>query len=95
VREEFLLREREYDAALVGLELAAVWLRQGKAAQVRELAEETYETLRDLGVHHEAFKAVYFLREACRQQVLTLDLLRKVHHFLVRLEWQPLLRFQP
>jgi tetratricopeptide (TPR) repeat protein len=95
VREEFLLRGREYDAAMVGLELAAVWLRQGKAAQVRELAEETYETLRDLGVHHEAFKAVYFLREACRQQVLTLDLLRKVHHFLVRLEWQPLLRFQP
>ena len=95
VREEFLLREREYDAALVGLELAAVWLRQGKTAQVRELAEEIYETLRDLGVHHEAFKAAFFLREAGRQQVLTLDLLRKVHQFLVRLEWQPLLRFHP
>jgi len=95
VREEFLQREREYDAALVGLELAAVWLRQGKAARVRELAEETYEILRDLGVQHEAFKAAFFLREAGRQQVLTLDLLRKVHQFLVRLEWQPMLRFQP
>jgi hypothetical protein len=79
----------------VGLELAAVWLRQGKTAQVRELAEETYEILRDLGVHQEAFKAAFFLREACRQQVLTLDLLWRIHHFLVRLEWQPQLRFQP
>jgi hypothetical protein len=95
VREEFLLREREYDAALVGLELAAVWLRQGKAAQVQELAEETYETLRDLGVHQEAFRAVLFLREACRQQAVTLGLLRKVHGFLVRLEWNPQLRFEP
>jgi tetratricopeptide (TPR) repeat protein len=95
VREEFLSREREYDAALVGLELAAVWLQQGKADDVREMAEETYETLRDLGVHQEAFKAVLFLREACRQQAVTLGLLRKVHGFLVRLEWNPQLRFQP
>ncbi len=95
VREGFLLREREYDAALVGLELAAVWLRQGKTAQVRELAEETYEILRDLGVHHEAFKAAVFLHEACRQQMVTLGLLQKVHDFLARLAWQPHLRFQP
>ncbi len=95
VREEFLLRERGYDAALVGLELAAVWLRQGKADHVRELAEEIYETLRDLGVHQEAFRAVLFLREACRQQAVTLGLLRKVHGFLVRLEWNPGLCFEP
>ncbi|PYQ67181.1 MAG: hypothetical protein DMF53_02165 [Acidobacteria bacterium] len=95
VREEFLLREREYDTALVGLELAAVWLRQGKTAQVRGLAEETYEILRDLGVHQEAFRAVLFLREACRRQAVTVSLLRKVHGFLVRLEWNPQLRFEP
>jgi len=95
VREELLLREREYDAALVGLELAAVWLRQGKTAQVRELAEETYESLRDLGVHQEAFRAVLFLREACRRQAVTVSLLRKLHGFLVRLEWNPQLRFEP
>jgi tetratricopeptide (TPR) repeat protein len=95
VREEFFLREREYDAALVGLELAAVWLRQEKATQALELAEEIYETLRDLGVHQEAFRAVLFLREACRRQAVTVGLLRKVHGFLVRLEWNPQLRFEP
>jgi tetratricopeptide (TPR) repeat protein len=94
VKEEFLLRDREYDAALVGLELAAVWLQQGKVARVRELAEETYEILRDLGIHQEAFKAALFLREACRLQAVTLGLLRRVHDFLVRLEWNPQLRFE-
>lgn len=95
VREAFFLRRREYDAALVGLELAAVWLQQGKVAKVRRVAEETFEILRDLGVHHEAFKAALYLREACRQEAVTLALLRHVHDFLVRLEWQPLLRFAP
>lgn len=95
VREEFLLRGREYDAAMVGLELAAVWLRQGKMAKVRELAEETYEALRDLGVQTEALKAAFFFREACRRQRVTLDLLRTVRDFLARLEWHPQLRFAP
>jgi tetratricopeptide (TPR) repeat protein len=94
VKEEFLLRNRDYDAALVGLELAAIWLQQGKVARVQELAEETYEILRDLGIHQEAFKAVLVLREACRQQAVTLGLLRHVHDFLVRLEWNPHLRFE-
>jgi len=49
----------------------------------------------DLGVHQEVFKAAFFLREACRQQAVTLDLLRKVQDFLVRLEWNPQLRFEP
>ena len=95
VRDDFLARERGYDAALVGLELAAVWLRQGKTAEAQEITQEIYETLRDLGVHQEAFKAVLFLREACRRQAVTLALLRKVHDFLVRLEWNPRLRFEP
>jgi tetratricopeptide (TPR) repeat protein len=95
VREGFFLFRREYDAALVGLELAAVWLRQGKTAEVRELAEETLEVLRDLDVQQEAFKAALFLHEACRREAVTLGLLRNVHEFLVRLEWQPHLRFAP
>jgi tetratricopeptide (TPR) repeat protein len=95
IREDFFLRGREYDAALVGLELAAVWLRQGKVAKVGELAEETCEALRDLGVQREALKAALFLREACRRQAVTLGLLRNVRDFLARLEWHPQLRFAP
>jgi hypothetical protein len=46
---------------MVGLELAALWQRQGRAAQVQELAEEMYATFKDLGVHAEAAKALRFV----------------------------------
>jgi tetratricopeptide (TPR) repeat protein len=95
IREDFHQRGREYDAAMVGLELAAVWLRQGKTQEVGELAEETYEALRDLGIQREALKAAIFLREACRRRMVTLGLLRNVRDFLARLEWHPQLRFAP
>lgn len=63
VWQEFLGMGRDYDAALVGLELAAVWLREGRAAQVRRLAKEMYSTFQDLGLHSEAARALYFVRE--------------------------------
>jgi tetratricopeptide (TPR) repeat protein len=95
VREELHDRGREYDAALVGLELAAVWLQQGKMAEVREVVEETVEALRELGVVQEGFKAALSLRLACEQRQATVGLFRYVHDFLTRLQWQPQLRYAP
>ncbi|HKH47725.1 MAG TPA: hypothetical protein VKM72_23960 [Thermoanaerobaculia bacterium] len=91
------LRERgqEYDAALVGLDLAAVWLQQGNNAAVRDLAEEILQTFAALGVQREALKAVRYLREACRREIATPALVQRVSGFLRRLEWQPQLRFAP
>lgn len=91
------LRERgqEYDAALVGLDLAAVWLQQGNNAAVRELAEEILQTFAALGVQREGLKAVRYLREACRREMATPALVQRVSGFLRRLEWQPQLRFAP
>lgn len=95
VREELFQRGREYDAALVGLELAALWLREGRMAEVREVTEETIETLRDLGIAQEGFKAALFLRVACQQEKATVGLFRHVYEFLNRLQWEPQLRFAP
>ena len=89
----FLAREREYDAALVGLELAAVWLQQGKTAEVAEMVEETIDLLHCLGFYNEGLKAALILREACRRQEATVGLVRQVRDFLTRLHWQPHLRF--
>jgi tetratricopeptide (TPR) repeat protein len=93
VREELLRLERTYDAALLGLELAALWLRQGRAAEVHALAEEMYETFRMLEVHREAQRALYFLREACRWQRATVPLVQRVRSFMEQLTWNPELRF--
>ena len=95
VRDGFLERGQGYDAALVGLDLAAVWLRQDNHAAVRELAEEILETFAALGIQREGVKAVRYLREACRREMATPALVQWVAAFLRRLEGQPQLRFAP
>lgn len=94
-RQGFVQRGQGYDAALVGLDLAAVWLKKGRAAEVQALAEEMYATLDDLGVHVEAARAFYFVREACRCQAVTVSMIERVRTFLERLPWQVGLRFEP
>lgn len=95
VREGFLSLDQGYDAALVGLDVAAVWLQQGKTAEVRELAEEMLETFAALRIQREGLKAVHFFREACRREMATPALVQRIAGFLRRLEWQPQLRFAP
>jgi tetratricopeptide (TPR) repeat protein len=95
VRGGFRERGQEYDAALVGLDLAAVWLRLGRKAEVRELAAEILGTFQSLQVEPEALRAVRCLDEACGREKATPGLARQVGGFLRRLEWQPRLRFAP
>jgi len=95
VRREYLRLGQVYDASLVGLELASVWLRQGRPAQVRDLAEEMYQTFVELGVQPEAARALYFVREACIVQAVTVAMIERVRQFLERLPWHPGLRFEP
>lgn len=95
VRNGFLERGQGYEAALVGLDLAAVWLRQDNHAAVRDLAEEILEAFAVLGIQREGIKAVRYLREACRREMATPALVQRVAGFLRRLEWQPQLRFAP
>lgn len=64
VRDVYLKRGQGYDAALVGLDLAAVWLRQDKHAAVRKLTDEILETFAALGVRREGVKALRYFCEA-------------------------------
>lgn len=77
----------------MGLELASVELRQGKVVEVRRLAEDTLETFVKLGIHREAVKALRYLREACRLERATVQLVGEICDFLTRLQRQPHLRF--
>jgi tetratricopeptide (TPR) repeat protein len=95
-RQGLLRRGQIYDAALVGMDLAAVWLRQGRtASEVRELAEEMHAVFEDLGVQVEAAKALHFIEEACRHDSITVSMIERVRTFLERLPWQPGIRFEP
>ncbi|HEX4495562.1 MAG TPA: hypothetical protein VIE43_07850 [Thermoanaerobaculia bacterium] len=94
VRTEFLRREQHHEAALMGLELAAVRLRQGKVVEVCRLAEDMLETFVKLGIPREAVKALRCLREACRLERATVQLVGEICDFLTRLQRQPHLRFE-
>jgi len=95
VREELLHLGRHYDAAVLGLDLAALWLRQGRAADVLTLAEEMYETFELLEVSQAAQQALYFIREACRMQRLTVPMIQRVRSFMEQVTWNPELQFEP
>ncbi len=95
VKEDFLRRGRDYLAAMLGLELAGVMLRQGRPDEVEELATEAFETFRDLAVGREALKAVRYLQQACHQRAASAEKVQKVLMFLYRLEQKPGLRFAP
>jgi hypothetical protein len=78
-----------YNAALASLDLAAVWLQQGKTAQVRQLVEEMIATFRALRIAREAVAALLILREACDRDEATLDRVRAVTMLLTELEHEP------
>jgi tetratricopeptide (TPR) repeat protein len=94
-RRELIKRGQVYDAAMVSLELAALWLRQSRASEVQDLAEEIYATFEDLGIQTEAARALQFIHEACRMQAVTVSMIERVRTFLERLPWHPGLRFEP
>jgi hypothetical protein len=88
-RAGFAAAGSPYKAALVALDLAAVWLQRGKTRQLRELVEEMIATFRALRIAREAVAAMLILREACDRDEATLDRVRTVAMLLTELERQP------
>lgn len=81
-----------YEAALFSLDLAAVWLRQGRTAEVRGLAAEMVATFRVLGVEREAMSALHMLQDALDRDQATLEVLRLTAGILRRLQNEPATR---
>jgi hypothetical protein len=89
VREGFEEHGLAYDAALVGLELAAVCLRQGKIDEVRELAQDMLDTFEELYIDRESYWALWFFNEVSRHRAVTVQMAEGVHAFLVRYQADP------
>lgn len=75
VRSEFERQGQVYHAAVISLDLAAVWLRQGRTAEVKKLVGEMLETFRAEYVARETIAALLMLREALEQDRATMELL--------------------
>ncbi|MFP5288378.1 MAG: tetratricopeptide repeat protein, partial [Thermoanaerobaculia bacterium] len=93
VKEEFTTRNIAYDAALVSLELAVLWLEQGRTGEVKELAEQMLWIFESQKVHKEALAALSLFREAAGREAATLELARRVLGYLEKAQGAPGLRF--
>jgi tetratricopeptide (TPR) repeat protein len=79
---------------VVSLELAVVWMRQGRLAEATALAAETAASLLAFGVPREAQKALNVLLAAIEGQAATAALVQEVVDFLRRVEHSPQARFE-
>ena len=81
-----------YQASLASLDLAGVWLRQQRTAEVRGLVTEIAATFRVLGAEREALSALHMLQNALERDQATLEILQLVGGILRRLQNEPATR---
>lgn len=92
-REGFIAQGIGYDAAIVSLDLAILYLRQERTADVRHLAEEMLSIFQAQDVHREAVAVLTLFQEAARQDRITLEKALQVAAFLREARHEPSLRF--
>ena len=83
-----------YHAAIAGLDLAVVWLRQGRREEARDLVLESVRVFLELRIHREALAAVLVLQRAFEKGLQADALLDKAREFLRRIEQDPALTFE-
>ncbi|HEY2739993.1 MAG TPA: tetratricopeptide repeat protein [Thermoanaerobaculia bacterium] len=84
-----------FDAAQACLDLAELYLRQGRTAEVKRLAGQIVAVFKAQGVHREALAAVILFQEAAEQERATVELARKLSEYLRRAQHNPDLHFEP
>lgn len=94
VRYGFLLQERGYETALVTLDLAWVYLAQGRPADVKQLAGEMHELFSGGQIRPEARSALLLFEEEAQRETLTPDLVEDLAAYLKAARDRSSFRFQ-
>lgn len=95
VRDAYIDLSLDYDAAVVSLELASVYVRQGRAGDLRRLAQEMLVVFTAREIHREALQALSFFCGAARLEGVGMTLVREISDFLKQARNNPDLRFVP
>jgi tetratricopeptide (TPR) repeat protein len=94
-RDGFVALGNGYDAAMVAIEdLALLYLRQGRTAEVKRLAEDMYPILEAQDIHREAAAALMLFRDAARQEQLTVKIVREYATYLRDARSDPTQKFR-
>jgi transcriptional regulator with XRE-family HTH domain len=78
VRQEFTTRHNAYDTALVSLELAILYLDEGRTAEVRQLADAMRWIFAGVGIERETLAALRLFCAAARQERVTPEEARQI-----------------
>ena len=91
LRDAFLERGMGFDAVLVTLDLAADYLREGRAKDIRRMLDESVPRFEERGIQPYAVDALRFLRDAVQsgEPPLTPDLLTRTASLLQRVRNDP------
>jgi tetratricopeptide (TPR) repeat protein len=84
VQREFLARHCAYDAAVVSLDLAALFAQQGRTQELKVLAMEIMPVFESGEIHREAMACLIMFQHACDEERLTVELARQLAAFLRR-----------
>jgi transcriptional regulator with XRE-family HTH domain len=94
VREGLVFREIAFDAALVSLEMAVLYLEGRQLEEVKNLARQMASMFQMQGIHREALAALMLFRDAAERKTLTLDLARELIDYFRRARNNPTLKFE-
>jgi tetratricopeptide (TPR) repeat protein len=78
VQQEFFARQMGYDAALVSLDLAIVYAREGRTQELKRLSAEVMPVFESRDVHREAIAALVMFQHAAEEERLTVELVQNL-----------------
>lgn len=93
-RQRFLAEGIGYEAAMVTLDLAGLYLQQGRTAEVKTLAQEMLPLFLSQDIHRHAVAALAVFQQAVEMDRVTPRLARDVAAYLMRAQRNPSLSFQ-
>jgi len=94
VRAAFAKEDVRYDEAQASMELAGLYLKKGRTADVKRLVLRMEPVFRAKGVHAEAKKALALFRRAVEMETATPELAGRVAGYLRRARYDPELIFE-
>ena len=94
VRSAFAEKDSRYDEAQAGMELAELYLKKGRTAEVKRLVLRMAPVFKAQRVHAEAKKALALFRRAVEKETATPELAGRVAGYLRRAQHDPELIFE-
>jgi tetratricopeptide (TPR) repeat protein len=94
VRTAFADEDNRYEEAQAGIELAELYLRKGRTAEVKRLVRDMEPVFRHEGVHAQARKALALFRRAAEREAATPELAGRMVRYLRRAQHDPDLCFE-